>query len=206
MDGVIIDSTALHTQVWAVYLERLGMNAINLEERMLGKHNAALVRDLFADHALTPEQVAEHGARKEALYREMVRPVFNTKLVPGVIDFIKDNAGQPMAIGTNAEPANVELTLDLAGIRDCFRAIVDGDQVTHPKPHPEIYLKAAQLLGAEPRNCIVFEDSLTGIAAGKAAGMRVVGLTTTMAVLADVDLAIPNFLDPALETWLQALV
>ncbi len=203
MDGVIIDSTALHTEVWQAYLSPLGIAAVDLENRMLGRHNAALVRDLFSGHTLSEQEVQTHGARKEALYREMVRPVFLQKLVPGVVQFILRHQALPMAIGTNAEHANVALTLDLAGIRECFRVIVDGNQVSHPKPHPEIYLTAARLLGAEPQNCIVFEDSLTGIAAGKAAGMRVIGLKTTMAEMDGVDLAVNDFLDPSLEAWLR---
>jgi beta-phosphoglucomutase-like phosphatase (HAD superfamily) len=79
---------------------------------------------------------------------------------------------------------------------------VDGHQVHSPKPHPEIYLKAAALLGAEPRHCVAFEDSFAGVAAARAAGMAVVGVQTTHDDLPDVDLQIRDFNSPGLEPWL----
>ena len=203
MDGVIVDSTALHTEAWRVYLRELGMDVEDIEGRMLGKHNADLVRDFFAGHELSPETIYHHGARKEAMYREMLRPVWEHHLVPGVVDFIRRHRQQPMAVGSNAEPANVKLVLELAGIRECFGAIVDGHQVSRPKPHPDVYLLAADLLGVHPERCIVFEDSATGIEAALAADMRVVGVTTTMSTLRGADLLISNFLDSELEAWLK---
>ena len=108
-----------------------------------------------------------------------------------------------MGIATNAEPANVDFVLERAGIRDYFAAVVNGDEVENPKPAPDIYQRVASLLGAQASNCIVFEDSATGVRAGRAAGMRVVGLATTVAHLDDADLVVPDFHDPRLEIWLQ---
>jgi beta-phosphoglucomutase-like phosphatase (HAD superfamily) len=110
-----------------------------------------------------------------------------------------------IGLATNGEPANVDLVLNGANIRKYFKAIVSGHDVERPKPYPDIYLKAAGMLGLKPENCIVFEDSLTGIEAARAAGMRVAGLTTTFSKLSNVDLAIPDFLDPNLEPWLQGV-
>jgi beta-phosphoglucomutase len=80
---------------------------------------------------------------------------------------------------------------------------VNGHQVTHPKPHPEVYLRAAEELQVPPEDCIVFEDSYTGVAAGLAAGMRVVGVETTHGDLPGVSLAVRDFNNPALEAWLS---
>jgi beta-phosphoglucomutase len=107
-----------------------------------------------------------------------------------------------MAVGTNAEPANLEFVLREAGLSQYFRALVDGHQVRRGKPHPEVYLLAAELLRAAPEFCVVFEDSATGVEAGLAAGMRVVGIGTTCAELPGVSLLIEDFNDPALEIWL----
>lgn len=79
---------------------------------------------------------------------------------------------------------------------------MNGLQVSRPKPFPDIYLEAAARLGAEPRNCIVFEDSPTGVEAGRAAGMTVVGVETTPTHFEGVDLEIADFNDAALESWL----
>jgi beta-phosphoglucomutase len=78
---------------------------------------------------------------------------------------------------------------------------MNGAQVTHPKPHPEIYLRVAEGLRTAPEDCIVFEDSYTGVEAGLAAGMRVVGVGTTHNDLPGVSLLIRDFNDPALELW-----
>jgi HAD superfamily hydrolase (TIGR01509 family) len=204
MDGVIIDSTRIHTEAWQHYLAGFDIDIRNIETRMLGKHNDEIVRDFFCGYPLTERDIINHGARKEQLYREMMAPVCKQKLVPGIVEFLRAHSGTPCGVATNAERANVEMVLELAGIRNCFSVIVDGHQVKRPKPAPDIYLKTASLLNADSRDCVVFEDSATGIRAARAAGMRVVGVTTTAETLEDVDLSIRDFSDPGLESWLQA--
>jgi len=108
-----------------------------------------------------------------------------------------------LAVATNAEGANVDFVLDGAGLRSLFRVIVNGHEVTNPKPHPDVYLLVAEKLRVPPEDCIVFEDSHTGVAAGLAAGMRVIGVTTTHDNLPGVSLLIRDFDDPALESWLS---
>ena len=80
--------------------------------------------------------------------------------------------------------------------------VVDGHQVLHPKPDPEIYVRAAELLGVAPQNAIVFEDSHTGVEAARAAGARVIGLRTTYVNLPGATLCIDNFLSGELPRWL----
>ena len=203
MDGVIVDSAAAHTEAWRVYLSGHGIGINDIEERMLGKHNDEIVRDFFTGHELSETDIIGHGVRKERLYRDMIAPVFAEKLIPGIAEFLRAHSGVPAAVATNAEPANVEFVLDRAGIRDYFRAVVNGHEVQRPKPAPDIYLKAASMLGAQSSDCVVFEDSLIGVQAARAAGMRVVGLTTTVSSFSNVDLAIRDFHDPRLEQWLQ---
>jgi HAD superfamily hydrolase (TIGR01509 family) len=206
MDGVIVDSNPLHVQAWALYNRRFGINAgETLAARMYGRRNDQIVRDFFGPR-LTADQVAAHGAAKEQLYREILEPRLAETLVPGVREFLQLHAGQAVSLATNAEPANVDFILDGGGLRPYFRVVVDGHQVQHPKPDPEIYLRAAHLLSTPPWNCIVFEDSFTGIAAAHAAGTRIVGLKTTHQELPDADLAIDDFRDPRLEAWLRAQV
>lgn len=205
MDGVIVDSTPTHTEAWIVYLHQHGISADNLSSRMLGKHNSDLVRDFFDSGSMPEEAVFEHGARKEALYREMIQPMLRERLVPGVADFLAQHGDWPMAVATNAEPANVRFVLESAGLSTFFRVVVDGSQVERPKPHPEVFMKAAALLGVAPEECVVFEDSLTGIQAARASGARVVGVTTTMSDFPDVDLTIRDFTDSMLNPWLQEL-
>ena len=109
---------------------------------MYGRRNDEIVRDFFGPR-LSAEEVAAHGAAKEELYREMLGPRLAEALVPGVPEFLQRHAGQTVGLATNAEPANVDFVLDGSGLRAYFRVVVDGHQVRHAKPHPEIYLRAA---------------------------------------------------------------
>lgn len=203
MDGVIVDSNPLHRITWAEYNRLHGIETTEkMQQWMYGKRNDEIVRCFFGDGP-SPEEVFRHGAAKEALYREMLGPQIEDSLVPGVREFLMRHKDVPAAVATNAEPANVEFVLERAKLRQYFRTTVDGHQVQNPKPHPEVYLRAADELGVRPEHCVVFEDSWTGVQAGLAAGMRVVGISTTHDDLPGVSLLIPNFLDPSLEVWLE---
>ena len=202
LDGVIIDSMPAHTEAWSEYLERHGIAADGLAERMHGRRNDEIVPAYFGAH-LTPRQIFDHGAAKEALFREMVRPQFDQHLVPGALRFLERWDAVPTGLASNAEPANIDFVLDGANIRSRFDAIVDGHQVERPKPHPDIYLRAAELLGFAPGDCIVFEDSPTGIEAAVKAGAQVVAVRTHAGELPPVDFSVRDFLDPALESWLR---
>jgi beta-phosphoglucomutase family hydrolase len=203
MDGVIVDSNPLHRIVWEEYNRRNGLETTEaMQRRMYGKRNDDIVRDFYGAD-ISAEEVFAHGAAKEALYREMLRPQLETALVPGVRAFLERHPDIPKAVATNAEPANLNFVLDEAGLRAFFLAAVDGHQVANPKPHPEVFLRAAELLGVSPNECVVFEDSHTGVQAGIAAGMRVVGISTTHADLQGVSLSIPDFTSPDLEPWLE---
>ena len=203
LDGVIIDSMPLHTKAWHVFLEKFGVSADSLVERMHGKRNDQIVRDLFGD-SLSEEQVFEHGANKEALFREMVGAQLEQILVPGIREFLQAHAGRGLGLGSNAEPANVDFVLDQSGLRQHFQSVVDGHQVQHPKPAPDIYLLLARKFGVAPGQCVVFEDSATGVAAALSAGMKVVGVGTSEDKLDGVEVMVRDFRDPILEQWLQS--
>jgi beta-phosphoglucomutase len=208
MDGVIIDSNPWHRLAWAEYTRRHGVEMTEaMQQRMYGKRNDEIVRDfLGADRTgthLSDADVFAHGAAKEALYREFMKPRASESLVPGIREFLMRHRTSDLAVASNAEAANVDFVLDAAGLRSFFRVVMNGAQVTHAKPHPEIYLRVAEGLQAAPEECIVFEDSHTGVEAGLAAGMRVVGVGNTHDRLPGVSLHIRDFNDPALELWLS---
>jgi HAD superfamily hydrolase (TIGR01509 family) len=123
-------------------------------------------------------------------------------LVPGLRSFLESQRRHPMAVASNAEPANVAFVLDRGRLRQYFRVVVDGHQVSHPKPDPEIYRRTAELLEIPPQDCVVFEDSLLGVQAARAAGCRVVGLLTTHEDLPGAELKIDNFSTGDLCEWL----
>jgi beta-phosphoglucomutase family hydrolase len=204
MDGVIVDSNPVHRKAWAAFNRRYGLETTEaMLQRMYGKRNDQIVRDYFGED-LTAEEVDVRGRAKERLYREMIAGRTEEMLVPGLRAFLERHRDLPMGVGTNAEPQNVAQVLDETGLRRYFRAVVDGHQVRHAKPHPEVYLRVAELLETAPADCIVFEDSHSGVAAAVAAGMRVIGIHTTDGNLSGTSITIDNFLSGDLELWLQA--
>lgn len=171
---------------------------------MLGKRNDEIVREFFPN-PLTPREIFDHGAGKEALYRQIMTPVLSEHVVPGLLNFLNEHRHIKIGLATNAEPANVDFILAGTSISDYFQVRVNGHEVERPKPHPDIYLLAAERLGVSPRQSIVFEDSLTGVEAARSAGMSVVGLTTTLPELPGADLVIRDFNDPGLRPWLSSM-
>jgi beta-phosphoglucomutase family hydrolase len=207
MDGVIVHSNPVHREAWVAYNRRFGLETTEaMHQRMYGKRNDQIVLDFFGPPfsaaPLTSAQVFEHGAAKEALYREMMRPLLPAAFVPGLAAFIRRHTHLAIGLGTNAEPPNVKFILEESGLGPYFQAIVDGHQVKNAKPAPDIYLEVARRLNIAPEHCVVLEDSLSGVAAGLAAGMRVIGVRTTYQHFEGVSLAIDDFNDPALEPWI----
>ncbi len=207
LDGVIVDSNRVHSEAWREYLRRCGREVPgDFDVRMFGKRNDDIVRDVFG-WDLEPAEVLRHGAEKERLYREMMGPELRAHLVPGVASFLERHSDMPMAVATNAEAPNVDFVLGQGDLRRFFRAVVDGDQIERPKPDPEVYLRAAALLGVPSVNCVIFEDSKTGILAGRAARAHVVAVNaaTPASELPQVEMNVRDFLDPGLEQWLSEL-
>ena len=206
LDGVIVDSNPVHRRAWAAFNRRYGLETTEeMQLRMYGKRNDQIVRDYFGA-GITPEEVDARGRAKERLYREMITGRTEEMLVPGLRALLERYRDLPMGVGSNAEPENIALVLDETGLRRYFRAVVDGHQVRHPKPHPEVYLRVAELLETDPAECIVFEDSHSGAAAAVAAGMRVIGISTTDDNLSGTSITIDNFRSGELDSWLQAQV
>ncbi len=203
LDGVIVDSMPVHELAWRRYLETLGFDGGDIPARMHGRRNDEIVRD-FLGQAIDHDTVVAHGAAKERVFREMLGDRLRENLVAGIAEWLDHVEGAPIALATNAERANIDFTLDGAGLRRYFDVIVDGSEVSRPKPAPDVYLRAAELLRIAPGNCIVFEDSPVGVAAALAAGMRVVGVRTHSSPLDGVVFSVANFLDPQLDGWLSA--
>ncbi len=194
----------LHTAAWERYLKNLNIHIEDLERRMHGRRNSELVRDLI-DPGLPENVVFEHGAAKERLFRQMLLESDLAQYrIPGLLEFLERHRNLPKAVGSNAEPANIDFVLDRFNLRPFFPVVVSGIEVRRPKPFPDIYLKAASQLGVPPSNCVVFEDSPTGVEAARAAGMRIVGVETIPTEFHGIDLRIHDFLDPQLEPWLAA--
>ncbi len=180
MDGVIIDSNPAHKIALKQFCEKYGyrLDDEQLLKRIYGRTNKEWIADLFG-RKLTAEEVHYYEEEKEEIFRQIFKKDLVT--LPGLPDFL-DKLRQnniPCAIGTSAPRSNVDYVLAGTGIEKYFSAILDESDVEHGKPNPEIYLKVAARLKFSPGQCLVFEDSLSGITAAQAAGCKVVGVTTT---------------------------
>ena len=204
MDGVLIDSNPIHRRAWEIFNGRYGLETTEaMHQRMYGKRNDQIILDFYGP-GLTEQEIAARGSAKEQLYRELVGSRVEDHLVPGIRAFLEGTQEFPLGLATNAEPANVDFLLDKACLRKYFSTIIDGSQVEHPKPDPEVYLRTAGGLRTVPANCIVFEDSPSGVAAALAAGMRVIGVGTTFGKLPGTHHYVDNFRDGSLVPWLCA--
>lgn len=201
MDGVIVDSNPFHKIALKQFCKKHGrdLSEEELREKIYGRRNQDWLTNVFGQ--LDSVKMKAFADEKEALFRELYEK--DVRAVDGLPEFLQrlDELGIPRAIATSAPGANVDFTLEKTGIGRHFTTILDDSYVSHGKPHPEVYQKAAAALQYDPGHCVVFEDSLAGVEAGKKAGCKVVGITTTHTVeeLKDTDLVIDNFveLDPA---------
>lgn len=195
MDGVIVDSNPYHKIALKEFCSRHGHELTDdqLLKRIYGRTNREWITDLFG--ALPEDQLLEYTEEKERLYRKLFAD--DIKPVRGLVKFLDhlDQQNILRAIGTSAPRSNVDFTLTKTNTTKYFPTILNDTFVTHSKPHPEIYLKSAAALGLPNSQCIVIEDSLSGVEAGQKAGSKVVGLTTTHTreELSHCDLVIDDF-------------
>jgi HAD superfamily hydrolase (TIGR01509 family) len=145
---------------------------------MYGKNPEVLVR-MFGPERFTLEEMNRLSYAKEERYQQEYLP--QLQLLPGLPEFLEKayQKNIPMAIGSAAIPFNINFVLDNLHIRHYFKAIVSADDVILSKPHPETYLKVAELLNVPAVDCFVFEDVPKGAEAAANAGMKAVILTTT---------------------------
>ncbi|HZP02960.1 MAG TPA: HAD family phosphatase [Terriglobia bacterium] len=180
MDGVLVNSNPFHVEKWAEFLTRHGVtfDRDELPKQVLGIRNDEVLR-LYFGHDLSAADLRRLDEELEASFRSAFRP--HARPLPGLEALVAElNAAQiPMAVASCAMSRNVEFIVDALGLRPHFRYLVSGDEVTHPKPHPEIYFKVAQMFGVPPSWCVVFEDSFAGIEAAKRAGMKCVAIAST---------------------------
>lgn len=178
LDGVIVDNNRAHEIAFRKFLGKHGKTLRENEyrEKIAGMHNEEIFPYLFPGQ---PEKHEIFAKQKEEVYREIyaedIRPV------NGLLDFLDEleQEGVPIALATNAPQENITFVLTHTRTMPYFKEIVDSSMVRRGKPDPEMFLLAGRKLGLAPERCVVIEDSLPGIEAARAAGMKVVGVATT---------------------------
>ncbi len=180
MDGTLVDNLAYHFAAFDAYAEREGFTLLEpMSLKFNGMHS-----DAIFTRVLSAEVVAEYGLdrlnrEKEEVYREMYRP--HIEPIAGIIELLHEakKAGIKCAVGSSGCRDNVEMIIEGLGIADLIDGSISGSDVTHGKPHPEIFTKAHECLGLKAEECVVVEDAVNGIVAGVRAGCKCIAITTT---------------------------
>lgn len=176
MDGVMVQTAPQHFAAWRQVFAEMGREFSKEEFRAtFGRRNQEILRHILGD-GISEVQVEVLGRKKEEHYRALVRG--EVEAAPGFIpllEALRDNEFK-IAVGTSAPRQNVELILDVLSVRERLDVVVTAEDVDRGKPDPETFLLAAQRCNIEPKGCVVFEDSVAGIEAARAAGMRCIGV------------------------------
>jgi len=179
-DGVILDSSRHHEESWERLAQETGKPLPTGHFRKgFGRRNIEIMRDMLG-WSRNLEEINRLSQRKEELYREVVEE-WGIDPLPGVRPWLERlfEAGIPCGIGSSTEAKNVEVGLKKLGFGNFFQTAVTAEHVQRGKPAPDVFLEVSRRLKTEPARCVVFEDAPAGVEAGRAAGMRVVGVTTT---------------------------
>ena len=191
-NGVIINDEPIHERLLeeALLSENLRFNPEEFQQYSLGRSDRSAIVDLCSlrGRVLTESVIQAIMKRKLQAYQTQIQSMDELPIYEGVLEFIEilRSAGCKLAVVSGAMRAEIELVLTKMGVRDCFSAIVAGDEIRSSKPDPEGYLLGFKQLQEQfpelelaVENCLIIEDSFPGIQAAKAAGIGVVGVANT---------------------------
>ena len=179
LDGVIVDTAKYHYLAWKELAEELGFFfSENDNERLKGVSRMRSLEILLEVGGITAteEEKLEFAKRKNERYIELLQNLNKSELLEGAEEYLKSLRKDGILISLGSASKNAPFILEKLQIADFFDAIVDGNSVSKAKPDPEVFLKAAQMLGLPAEDCCVFEDSQAGIEAARRAGCSVVAI------------------------------
>lgn len=180
LDGVIVDTAKFHFLAWRRLASELGFEFTEKDnERQKGvsrMESLEILLEVGRLSDLSGEKKQELAAKKNEWYKEFLFDMTPAELLPGAKEFLKYLRLKGIKIALASASKNAPIILEKLDITDLFDAIVDGNSASKAKPDPEVFLKAAEILGIHPSECFVFEDAQAGIEGAKRAGMRVIGI------------------------------
>jgi HAD superfamily hydrolase (TIGR01509 family) len=179
-DGTLVNSMPAHFDAWCEALAYYGAANVFQEDvfyAMGGRPTTDIVVELNSEYGLKLDPEAVAMKKREAFLQHLGR----IDLIDEVVEFARSCRGRiPLAIATGGTRFVIEKTLQAVGISDLFDEVVSADDVKVGKPDPEVFLKAAALLGVAPARCLAFEDAPAGIMAAQRAGMQVIAVPATL--------------------------
>jgi mannitol-1-/sugar-/sorbitol-6-phosphatase len=171
MDGVLINSTPAVARVWRGWAIEHGFNPEEVVTRAHGRPSLTTVKEYL------PE--ADHEAENREVERREIDDLEGVVPLPGALDLLASLPSDRWTIVTSCTRALAEVRIRAAGL-PLPKKLITSNDITNGKPHPDPYLKGASKLGFPPSECVVLEDVPAGVRSGKAAGARVIALTTTV--------------------------
>jgi beta-phosphoglucomutase len=205
LDGVIVDTAKYHYLAWKRLAAGLGFHLSEQHnERLKGVSRTASLEIVLGIGGVVAGDADKlrYAAQKNAWYLESVAQMSADEILPGTEPFIRAARRAGLRIALASASKNSTTILHALGITGLFDAVVDGNQVSHAKPDPEVFLKAAEALNLQSADCVVFEDAEAGVAGARAAGMRCVGIGRP-ALLARADIVLRGFAGVTPDTILQ---
>jgi beta-phosphoglucomutase len=207
LDGVLVNTGEFHRRSWYDLAQREGFEMSDeLFYSTFGMQNYQII-PMLVGREVTAEELERLSEWKESRYRELISG--KLKLLDGVKELIEDlkRAGFLLAIGTSTPLVNLEFMLENVPVDGWFDVYVTGEDVKRGKPEPDTFIMAAEKLSLPRENCVVVEDAVQGVAAGKAAGMAVVAVTTTRErkELAEADLIVDSLAELKAEDFEKLL-
>ena len=180
MDGVICHTNPYHSMAFREFFSKRDLSPTDEEfaMHMFGKSNSYILSH-FLQRVIEGDELLQMENEKESLFRQIYEPYIDP--IEGIVAFISDlhSNGVKLGVATSAPQANLDLILTKVPIREYLGSIMASENVKKHKPDPEVYLTSAENLGVEPDQCVVFEDSFSGVSAAINAGMRVVGVLSS---------------------------
>ncbi len=177
LDGVICSTDEYHYRAWKrmadgmhIPFDRTINNRLRGVSRM---ESLEIILEKYEGPALTEADKQRLAQQKNDLYRESLKEMTTDDLSEEVWDTLETLRGKGLKLAIGSSSKNTPFILERIGLGGYFDAVSDGNNITRSKPDPEVFLKAAEMLGMAPADCLVVEDAVSGVQAGHAGGMRV---------------------------------
>ncbi|MEK6643944.1 MAG: HAD family phosphatase [Planctomycetota bacterium] len=178
MDGVLVDSGPAHLESWRMLARELSCDITAAQfAHCFGQRSSEIITHTFG--ITNPDEIARLDARKEGLYRDLIRG--RVPAMAGATELVRvlHEAGVRLAVGSSGPPENVALVCEEMGLSHFLSAIITGNDVQRGKPDPQVFLLAAEQMGLATARCVVIEDAPVGIEASHRAGMKCIALASS---------------------------
>jgi beta-phosphoglucomutase len=195
LDGVIVDTAVYHFQAWRRLANELGFDFTEHQNEQLKGISRMESLELilgWGNVTLSEEEKVEWATRKNAWYLDLVMQMTPNEVLKGVPEFLTSLRANNIKIALGSASKNSKLILERINMLDFFDAIIDGNNITKGKPDPQVFLMGAEATDCKPEECVVFEDAVAGVQAGKAGGMKVIGVGSAE-ILTEADFVIAGF-------------